>query len=162
MSTQSHWVWVLTFRRVPVSDAKAKAKAMVFDGEAIRAILAGSKTQERRVIDLQPQGYDTAQPAPEATWARCINNRWEFFGPLNEDRRALLYQNSVEPPWAIGDLLWCRETWARSEESVLGLIYAADDPDPSGCERGKWRPSTQMPRWACRIMLEITDVRVER
>jgi len=61
-----------------------------------------------------------------------------------------------------GDRLWVRETFA---ESRSGVIYRAA-PMFDDCEEGdvswKWKPSIHMPRWASRITLEITAVRVER
>lgn len=70
-----------------------------------------------------------------------------------------------------GDRLWVRETWAtqpywdsRRPRAVGGFIdsalfYAADSGTHSG--HGKWRPSIHMPRWACRLVLEIVDVSTE-
>lgn len=80
------------------------------------------------------------------------------------------------------DRLWVRETWATSrymddqppretKNHGLPFWYAADDSvrwtgatsgGPGFTTRGKWRPSIHMPRWAIRIVLEITDIRVER
>lgn len=83
---------------------------------------------------------------------------------------------------SVGTRLWVRETWAAHEyydcrkpisipdgvtieclESPHGVITEGDGHRPieSG-ERGKWRPSIFMPRWASRMTLEITEVRVER
>jgi len=77
-------------------------------------------------------------------------------------------------PFSIEQRLWVRECFsagARNQEP-FGIIYKADDtPLPTALERGtysahqgwgKWRPSIFMPRWASRITLEITEVRVER
>ena len=62
-----------------------------------------------------------------------------------------------------GDQLWVRETWMAFEEDRIH--YRADYAfDPKGDEEAgiTWRPSIFMPRWASRIQLEITDVRVQR
>jgi hypothetical protein len=75
------------------------------------------------------------------------------------------------PPWSkwpyqLGDTLWVRETWAYSTDYdgdvILNrkILYRADGEKtilPS-----TWRPSIHMPRWASRINLEVTGVRVER
>jgi hypothetical protein len=85
-----------------------------------------------------------------------------------------------------GDRLWVRETWGIGTRPcpargwVDGVEYRADsidavdpeeeiplhvlDPMPDDAEkwRGKWRPSIHMPRWASRLTLEVTDVRVQR
>lgn len=67
------------------------------------------------------------------------------------------------PFGAVGDRIWVRETWARYniDHDSHDMAYRATTPEdwPEG---GCWRPSIHMPRWASRITLEITDVRVER
>ncbi len=75
-----------------------------------------------------------------------------------------------------GDQLWVRETWAYVPASAylcsegVQQTVCPTDPDmaaiyASGWDRsspGRWRPSIHMPRWASRITLEITNIRVER
>jgi hypothetical protein len=75
-----------------------------------------------------------------------------------------------------GDRLWVRETWAHVPITAYrcseGVQQTANPKDPdmavvyaAGWDRsrpGRWRPSIHMPRWASRITLEITGVRVER
>jgi hypothetical protein len=73
----------------------------------------------------------------------------------------------VHCPYGIpGDRLWVRETFAQGVEGCPGGIsYRADHADPKGdgpAHPVKWRPSIFMPRAASRILLEITDVRVQR
>ncbi len=74
---------------------------------------------------------------------------------------AVNYWNS--PFGKPGDRIWVRETFSTvpDHDEPVGcsaLLYAADGNGPYG----KWTPSIHMPRWASRILLEITDVRVER
>lgn len=84
---------------------------------------------------------------------RIVNG--EHLGCLN----AGLGANSETCPYgAPGDLLWVREAWGNGATRVM---YKA------GCNRmyrppEGWKPSIHMPRWASRLTLEITDVRVER
>ncbi|MBB6287689.1 hypothetical protein HDC32_000052 [Pseudomonas sp. JAI120] len=81
-----------------------------------------------------------------------------------------------------GDRLWVRETWYCDHFEVQkgpylqpadmhdldqsredgDLVYAADGLAPYEQEQPTWKPSIHMPRWVSRILLEITDVRVER
>ncbi|HFE7778014.1 TPA: hypothetical protein ACGAES_003977 [Klebsiella pneumoniae] len=71
----------------------------------------------------------------------------------------------------VGDRIWVRETWAEAGASAPDLkLYRANYPEhvPSiyenvpPAEEIRWTPSIHMPRWASRILLEITGVRVER
>ena len=63
-----------------------------------------------------------------------------------------------------GSHLWVREAWHPSNHVPYGTKadYLADTPDATGEGFFKWKPSIFMPRWASRITLEITGVRVER
>ena len=126
-------------------------RPILFSAEMVRAILEGSKTQTRRVI----------KPVP------TFNG-----GGACHDADAL-QQDYVEPHWvfpeickygAPGDLLWVRETWGQypielNPEPCDAWYKATSNGPPPPF---KWRPSIHMPRWASRITLRITDVRVER
>ncbi|MFN8996545.1 MAG: hypothetical protein ACK5X3_23175 [Pseudomonadota bacterium] len=127
-------------------------RPILFSAEMVRAILDGRKTQTRRAI----------KPVP------TFNG-----GGACHDADAL-QQDYVEPYWvfpetckygAPGDLLWVREAHAFSANPDLRPWYRLDHPEArsSGPRVDvKWRPSIHMPRWASRITLRITDVRVER
>ena len=147
----------------------------------VRAILDGRKTQTRRAIKPQPpaeaesvlrQLYSQDAPKNDGAWT------WWAGKPQTPITKPLFC-----PYGAPGDLLWVRETWGAvspTDEPVplaLGqckIEYRADLPP--GCTDGpgewpadernsdapKWRPSIHMPRWASRITLRITGVRVER
>lgn len=77
------------------------------------------------------------------------------------------------PYGTIGDRLWVRETWVHNPYydkgdpgEELPYLYRATDMDNEDylglLNNLKWRPSIHMPKDACRIFLEITDIRVER
>ncbi|MDR2173627.1 MAG: hypothetical protein LBE32_05430 [Burkholderiales bacterium] len=122
-----------------------KQRPIMFSGQMVRSILDGRKTQTRRVI-----------------------------APRN-------LQNKLCPYGAPGSVLWVRETWAETDtpDGTPVVVYRAggcipvgrkNDADylihnwgmPGTPEPGRWKPSIHMPRWASRILLEITDVRVQR
>lgn len=64
------------------------------------------------------------------------------------------------PYGKIGELLWVRETFLQDTN---GFIYRADgDFEGNAVILGGWKPSIYMPRWASRINLEVTGIRVER
>ena len=142
-----------------------KERPILFNGEMVQAILDGRKGNTRRVIKPQP---------PRA---------WKYAGGiLKPDGNVWGSTTSTYtakcPYGQIGDRLWVRETCqfmkgADCRESYIGTdmehmlgspphyAYRATEPEWG---RGffKWRPSIHMPRWASRILLEITDIRVER
>lgn len=129
-----------------------KERPILFNTEMVKAILDGRKTQTRRVIKPQP---------PEShQWdvdARCwlVNaGKW-----ITEDPP---FPRNTCPHGVPGDRLWVRETHAVygvMDSDNPRVIYRADSPPDAGIS---WRPSIHMPRWASRINLEITGVRVER
>ena len=160
-----------------------KERGMIFNGEMVRAILDGRKTQTRRPVRFPVLDKNLG----------CELAGNELAGELSAGN----YLNSAfgRP----GDRIWVRETWAilgnedgccidweeklcKADERSAARIYRAsceqkpgnyglwsipDDADwkPHTKDHqyeGAWRPSIHMPRWASRILLEITDVRVER
>ena len=77
---------------------------------------------------------------------------------------------------SVGDRLWVRETWQHfqnigqraahfheHQKSPANCFYRADESNPRTKPlSGRWRPSLLMPRWACRLVLPLVSVRVER
>ncbi|MHB6047317.1 ASCH domain-containing protein [Klebsiella pneumoniae] len=122
-------------------------RGMIFNGEMVRAILDGRKTQTRRPVKFPVHDKNLG----------CELAGNELAGELSAGN----YLNSAfgKP----GDRIWVRETWARYniDQNNHDIAYRATTP-ADWPEEGRWRPSIHMPRWASRILLEITDVRVER
>ena len=118
-----------------------KERPILFSAPMIRALLAGTKTQTRRIV-AERCGPVFVPDANLAAW--------------NNGARLL----SGEPgPYGVpGDRLWVRETFAVSEADA-GVKYRADG-DAEGVWR--WKPSIFMRREYSRLTLEITEVRVER
>ena len=128
--------------------AEIKYHPRLFKAEMVRAILDGRKTMTRRVINPQTPG-----------------RIFEKYGCWNSA--------SFEGEWVFpntGDRLWVRETWG---EHILDIgdtrqdrwfVYRADEKQkPSDNQIDMpWKPSISMPRWASRITLEVTTVRVEK
>lgn len=139
-----------------------KERPILFSGPMVRAILEGRKTQTRRVLKMPPgfdftgcEGDDRGDPA---NWgAEDENGRW--WALADGDAVDLVLPCRYGQP---GDRLWVRETWGPRAD---GFVYRATEEcsDPMAVPNdGRWRPSIHMPRWARRLVLEITDVRVER
>lgn len=138
-------------------------RPILFSGPMVRAILAGTKTQTRRVVKPQPELYQGHLHLDDQT----VSMRWKdkIATPLAVAPRCLAKFCSYGAP---GDRLWVRETWKPWPNTAgpelrgpdgMGAIYAATW-DKSGGHG--WKPSIHMPRWASRVALEVTGVRVER
>lgn len=163
-----------------------RERPILFSAPMVRAILAGTKTQTRRVVKPLPP-EDWAPVGPEVFSPTVINRKGEeqpgadAYGAGNEDGSVWIRCPYGQP----GDRLWVRETWAPGDEMVFGA--AKDDPETVLYRADKaalhwdgkamrtplntyafnweavgWKPSIHMPRWASRITLEVTGVRVER
>lgn len=144
-----------------------KERPILFSAPMVRALLDGSKTQTRRVVKPQPDFLGAhGDPSSTQPWIT---------------REPGLHVFIVCPYGAGGDRLWVRETWYCDDYRVQQgpyllpagrnademredgtIVYCADDAAPYEQEQPVWRPSIHMPRWASRITLEVTDVRVER
>lgn len=140
-------------------------KPILFSGEMVRAILAGNKTQTRRVVKPQPVGDNGSGrwSFVASSTERASVDTWDFniideTGNVYTERGVehSLVSRLKSPYGLSGDRLWVRETWSLADDD---LWYRADTDEP---ERIRWKPSIFMPRWASRIMLEVVSVRVER
>ncbi|MDK1845545.1 MULTISPECIES: hypothetical protein [unclassified Klebsiella] len=130
-----------------------KERGMIFNGEMVRALLSGRKTQTRRPIKWKQTRFTEIGEREDGSkwpWSEDAEHACDFWHPC--------------PFGAVGDRIWVRETWNK----YGGLLtYRADhdwidDMRKETVCTAKWVPSIHMPRWASRILLEITDVRVER
>jgi len=133
---------------------KITERGMIFNAEMVRAILDGRKTQTRRPV----------KPQPELTERSGFSWNGALYGAGSDERETNRNFAHAKCPYGKpGDRIWVRETWARYniDHDSHDMAYRATTPEdwPEG---GRWRPSIHMPRWASRILLEITDVRVER
>lgn len=132
-----------------------KEKPILFSGQMVRAIIDRRKTQTRRIVKPQPDWIDKSVMFWRGKAAMINEHRCPYGQP--------------------GDRIWVREShapaadcwgrWERSIEKNCNLFgpgelhYKADSGKPY---IDRWRPSIHMPRWASRITLEITGVRIER
>lgn len=140
-------------------DKQHKERPILFSAPMVRAILDGRKTQTRRVC--KPIMAWEKQDVREA---RFWNGGWhEFF--IGSD---IPYAKLVCRHGRRGDRLWVRETWKsirmHDHLSPRDIPVGADIQYPATYDGwdSKRRSPLHMPRWASRITLEITDIRVER
>ena len=121
-----------------------KSHPILFSSPMVQALLAGQKTQTRRLLKNQPTPEILAKTNLQAFLSSKIEREKRF---------------------DIGDVLWVRETWQNGGRPDIfpqyKYIYKADQSDSiQGIIR--WKPSIFMPKDACRLYLKITDIRVER
>jgi len=138
---------------------------IIFTTELIPKILDGTKTQTRRPIKPQPI-YQKGQPYSQWVW-----NKKSITIPkgIREGIDYALWWDRVKNPESIirfcpygqiGDRLWVRETFDIGRDNKV--FYKADYNETMPRDMFGWKPSIHMPRWASRITLEITEIRVER
>ena len=164
-----------------------RERPILFSGAMVKAILGDRKTVTRRICRVQPEPWKAHHAeggCQQSDWtpAPCDDGTWDL---ISTHAASTVPGFGRCPFGAHGERLWVRETWAPQpgrEESVDlpeydggknpdALCYRADECRPGestewpeGLTFGvrKWRPSIFLPRWASRITLAITDVRVER
>jgi hypothetical protein len=133
-----------------------KERPILFSAPMVRAILDGTKTQTRRVVKL---------PIIDKSFG-CEIAGCEINGELESG-------HLISPYGEVGDQLWVRETFAEVGTcDPQWILYRASDYMQQVRKYGfdnylaekevKWKPSIFMPRYASRIQLEITNIRVER
>ncbi|HIE9406578.1 TPA: morphogenetic protein [Klebsiella pneumoniae] len=164
-----------------------KERGMIFNSEMVRAIVSGRKTQTRRIMKVQPK---PSKSRPGDFWFSSkklesmvhVSDLAPGKSPIADYH--LFIQEHCCPFGAVGDRIWVRETFQgplfdydlmdsyckdpTPFEKPEFCVYKADGvPAPEFYDADDelhccWRPSIHMPRWASRILLGITDVRVER
>ena len=164
-----------------------KEHPILFTGEMVRAILDGRKTQTRRVMKAQPAEDDLPLHGPYWYTLGVYDKYGEMHpGPKVYGISSADGEFGLKCPYgAPGDRLWVRETWRNSCDDTGTCIvqWRADMKachsladhdghgdlcgfkpgyiDPGEQANTRWRPSIHMPRWASRITLEVTNIRVE-
>ncbi|WP_419721794.1 hypothetical protein [Pantoea anthophila] len=141
-----------------------RERPIIFNADMVRAVLDGRKTQTRRIIKLD---HERGMKNPVV---RGKNGEASYVG--------CHLASTLCPFGAVGDRLWVRETFRVHSRAtdVATLVYKASEQQSwtqqthrvpiEKCNKpavvDRWTPSIHMPRWASRITLEITGVRVER
>jgi hypothetical protein len=158
-----------------------KTRPILFSAPMVRALLDGSKMQTRRVVKPQPRERgDITSNNGELAWQTGPGHF--IVSTMPTAPKSFIEQC---PYGQTGDRLWVRETWQAWHKSSheydewepISVVQASASKRPDfycgpTCDAieyratsksvGPWTPSIHMPRWASRITLEITGVRVER
>lgn len=127
-------------------------KPILFSTPMVQAILAGTKTMTRRAIKPQPGEWINQMGRSVFTPELWFSGRgcYPGLGPS---------EKFFKPKYWKGDILWVRETCSWLDEEPYGYVYRTDYPFPVDWN---WKPSIFMPREACRLFLEVTNVKAER
>ncbi|WLH85992.1 hypothetical protein [Pseudomonas sp. FP2338] len=172
--------------------SQVKERPILFLAPMVRAILEGRKTVTRRAVKTQPRSKadigsyglgqpfirnpDVTKPNPECPYGRpgdrlWVRETWQDVHPVQViDRYSQLGRAGIPGPPGV-----TYQTIYRADGEYPKVHYTHEHPyrcivpDPNHGFLGPadsgwtgWTPSIHMPRWASRILLEITDVRVER
>ena len=134
-----------------------RERPILFSAPMVRALLAGTKIQTRRVCKpAQFYAMSSVVEVPDPDERGQVYNCSHF----GDEEGDVQFQS---PYGGRGDRLWVRESWAYNPDHPGVASRACFMADPEHLHDGlKWKPSIHTPRAVCRITLEITGVRVER
>lgn len=147
-------------------------KPIIMGADSIRAILDKKKTMTRRVVKEQSRLRE-----PQEEYGNMVVTA-EYFNQYGSWQEWVPNAKTMGCPYGhIGDRLWVKEAFALWTDSPHCVAYKADEMHYDAIDDvfwkdevditsiavdGKWKSPLYMPRWASRITLEITDIKVER
>lgn len=174
--------------RVDMTQREFVEHPLLFSAPMVQAILDGVKTQTRRWVTPRTSLVNGVSPCMKSdpdiisAWPNLdFGKAWVDKGPSpagnpgpylkvpgGDDSVQRVYSR-IQP----GDQLWVRETWCTPDPDPKVVVYRADMTSEQMREErairricssscAPWRPSIHMPRWASRLTLEVTEVRVQR
>lgn len=171
-----------------------KQHPILFSTAMVQAILAGRKTQTRRIMkpQVEPCNHKAFTYAPwkddPTNFIESFSDKGYWYCELcgNGTGNSNEFKGIKFPYGQVGHVLYVRETWRKYcfvdsmgythfDQEIIeyaadnpGMIYLVDGDgarmyNKDGTEKFvPWRPSIHMPKSACRLYLQITDIRVER
>ena len=131
---------------------------ILFSTVMVQSIIADLKNQTRRT-----QGLEEINKHPDV-WV-LDKRQADHFVLNNTNDLTIKY---ISPKAVEGDIFWVRETWQESEcfdyHIKNEFVYRANKAHAEFANEHnvRWKPSIFMPKEACRLFLEVTDVRLER
>lgn len=155
-------------------------KPIIFSAPMVRALLDGRKSQTRRVIKLDGRRPEFCGPrgceADPTCWGWEDSDHGDWVTLEGEPGQRMCWRD-WRGAYAPGDRLWVREGHAMVPATAYRMSEGvAQNADPKDCDRAciyregwdrsnggfRWRSPIHMPRWASRLTLTVTDVRVQR
>lgn len=156
-----------------MSTTATKYIPILFSSPMARALLDGRKTQTRRLVSHNARGADEVEYVTDALiWPGRGDEK--YTGWVAKVHKLGNLRLDLKCPYGVpGDMLWVKETHAlRSDVDPMTDVakakhycrYRADGGELADewHHYPRWRPSIHMPRWACRLYLEVVSVRVQR
>lgn len=153
--------------------AHPKERGLVCTADSVRKIRMELKTQTRRLIKPQPHPSCAEDGCGWHWHSRGRDN--EFFWNSTAEAMAQMIATGRTPYGFVGDRLYVKEVVREFDMSgdkpivscepwEFGYEYKADGPeiDLPGWRYSKWKSPRFMPREAARVLLEITNIRVEQ
>lgn len=146
----------------------------LFQPEMIRANLEDRKIMTRRIVTERNSLCDTLMTGDGQGWHSFDFNDAVLDGKFGEKKNYWYIKVAVPADgtrhrifcrWHEGDVIWARETFQQTDVSYSidpGYVFKATDPDWDTFKDWKWKPAIHMPKQACRLWLEITEIKVER
>lgn len=157
-----------------------KERPILFSGPMVNAILEGRKTMTRSIVDASIEDHPESWSAfTVSSTERKYRDTWSISKPDPNGRifgtpsgtscgRSTELWRGTCPYGEPGDRLWVRETWGLFDTQPSDgparahVFFRATDGERHELRHQLWRPPIFMPRWASRITLEVTGVRLER
>lgn len=167
-----------------------KERPILMSAQMVQAILEGRKTQTRRTRALDKFCANVPERFAIDYFVEELPGEWLAISDKEDGEFPSFFKHWIKCPYGnVGDRLWVRESYKRwvidgtdtIEDGWWSVRYRSDNniqkhcatwdccatydsPSEAGCskETDGWKPSIHMPRWASRILLEITGIRVER
>jgi hypothetical protein len=140
-----------------------KYRPMLFSTPMVKAILEDRKTITRRQKGLTMIDVKATEIIPNNGWPKQgnVTARFQFKFIENDGVDAWEITNILKSPFNVGDIIWVRETF-RSIEQDFGKPRYEYKATEKINKADKWKPSLFMPKDACRLFLEVTELRVEK
>jgi len=146
--------------------SRSQFKPILFSTDMVNAIIAGKKTQTRRLLPEWCTEFSCVGIVRDPELCDQKAAEWNEIKPKQCYGLYACFDKGEEHfkcKYDVGNILWVRETW-RKNDVPTGFPYHhyADDTIYTDRDNEKWKPSIFMPKEACRLFLEVTDIRAER
>ena len=146
--------------------SRSQFKPILFSTPMVQALLNGTKRQTRRLMPEWCNDYSEVELVRDPELCDPKAAEWNEIKPKQFKGLFACFDKGEEHlkcKYDIGDILWVRETWncishLNPTNTEFEYYYKADE----GNEFQRWKPSIFMPKEACRLFLEVTEIRPQK